>query len=53
MASKMAAKEERFYCVFFIHTFIFEIIILVKFVLIGINVCFLYIICSLKYFHQV
>ena len=44
MASKMAAKEERLYRVFFSYINISLRFLRVKFVLIAMSVCFLYII---------
>ena len=51
MASKMAAKEEIFYCfVLFSYINIPLRFLRVKFVLIAINVCFLYIKCNFEIF---
>ena len=52
MASKMAAEEERFYCVFFSYINISEILRLI-FVLIAMNGCFLYMICNFEIFSTV
>ena len=50
MASKMAAKEERLYKGFFSYINISLRFLCVKFVLIAMSVCFLYIICNFEIF---